>query len=66
MLSTIHVYNSSDKKYNLIKIKILTLSTVVNNKNKSSTSNRFFDLCFSLFSAMTELLTEHNRGYSQK
>ena len=66
MLSTIHVYNSSDKKYNLIKIKTLTLSTVVNNKNRSPTSNRFFDLCFSLFSAMTELLTEHNRSYSQK
>ena len=54
------------KKYNLIKIKTLTLSTVVNNKNRSPTSNRFFDLCFSLFSAMTELLTEHNRSYSQK
>ena len=66
MLSTIHVYNSSDKKYNLIKIKTLTLSTVVNNKNRSPTSNRFFDLCFSLFSAKTELLTEHNRSYSQK
>ena len=54
------------KKYNLIRIKTLTLSTVVNNKNRSPTSNRFFDLCFSLFSAMTELLTEHNRSYSQK
>ena len=51
MLSTIYVYNSSDKKYNLIRIKTLTLSTVVNNKNRSPTSNR---------------LTEHNRSYSQK